>query len=293
MTNLPLVSIVTPAYNAGKFIEDTLRSVICQEYPKIEHIVLDDGSTDNTPHILKRYERAYNLKWLSKSNEGQAATLNKCVELAKGELVVVLNADDVLFDEKTIANIVQYFRLNHGADVAYGHMIVIDEERRLLKTQYTIPWFSYERLLQYHYAYFIAYRREVIRKHQFDHNLEFTMDYEQALRMAKAGVKFGCLNKILYGYRRHKKTKSLSRRKDQRVETKDVQRRYGRKFSFQNLAIRLFDLFVLLCLKIYGLKTITDLFSCPEKFRLAFPIRFGSPLKMAVGQIAPYVTIEM
>jgi len=80
---LPLVSIVTPAYNAERFIEDTIKSVMNQTYPYIEHIIIDDGSTDETPKILQKFEKLYNLKWFSKKNEGQAVTLNKCIDLAQ------------------------------------------------------------------------------------------------------------------------------------------------------------------------------------------------------------------
>jgi len=288
MYNMPLVSVVTPAYNAEKFIETTLKSVMCQTYANVEHIVIDDGSTDKTADILRKYEGTCNLKWFSKPNEGQAITLNKCIDLARGELVVILNADDALFDTKVIANLVR----NRETDVVYGHMAIIDERNRLLKIQYAMPRFSYDRLLQAHFAYFICYRREIVCRYRFDPTLDFVMDYEQCLRMARDGVRFGCLNRILLAYRRHEATKSVSRRKDQRAETKEVQKRYGRRFSIYYLFMNLLDRFILLCLKICGVKTVVELYFHPEKFHLAFPIRFGSLLKTVTGQLVPYIWLK-
>jgi glycosyltransferase involved in cell wall biosynthesis len=113
----PLISIITPAYNAGRFIEDTLKNVMCQKYENLEHIVIDDGSTDSTVDILRKYESTYNLKWFSKSNEEQAVTVNKGFDIAKGQIVVWLNADDVLFSKRVIADVVETFNKNPEVDV--------------------------------------------------------------------------------------------------------------------------------------------------------------------------------
>ena len=77
MKDKPLVSIVTPSYNQGRFIEDTILSVKNQDYPNIEHIVVDGGSTDNTLDILKKYEGTYNMRWISEPDEGQSDAVNK------------------------------------------------------------------------------------------------------------------------------------------------------------------------------------------------------------------------
>ncbi|MEM2568057.1 MAG: glycosyltransferase, partial [Candidatus Bathyarchaeia archaeon] len=100
--NDTLVSIITPSLNQGRFIRETLLSVKSQDYPCIEHIVIDGGSTDDTLMILKRYEGTYNLRWISEPDEGHSDAVNKGFRMAQGEIVGWLNSDDVYFDRSTV-----------------------------------------------------------------------------------------------------------------------------------------------------------------------------------------------
>ncbi len=93
-SQLPLVTIITPVYNRASFLDETIQSVLSQDYPHIEYIVLDDGSTDNTCEVLGKYkERIY---WESHPNMGETRTVNKGFAMAKGEIVCVVNSDDPL-----------------------------------------------------------------------------------------------------------------------------------------------------------------------------------------------------
>lgn len=91
MTQLPLISILTPSYNQGAYIEQTIASVLAQDYPRLEHIVIDGGSTDDTVSILERYPH---LKWVSEKDRGQADSLNKGLAMATGSIVGWVNSDD-------------------------------------------------------------------------------------------------------------------------------------------------------------------------------------------------------
>src|SRR3982750_267888 len=91
MTQLPLISILTPSYNQGRYIQQTITSVLAQKYPRLEHIVIDGGSTDDTVSILKRYPH---LKWISEKDRGQADSLNKGLAIATGSIVGWVNSDD-------------------------------------------------------------------------------------------------------------------------------------------------------------------------------------------------------
>jgi glycosyltransferase involved in cell wall biosynthesis len=96
-SKLPLISVLTPSYNQGKYIEQTIASVLEQNYPRIEHIVMDGGSTDETVSILKRCPH---LRWVSEPDGGQADSLNKGLRMATGDIVGWVNSDD--FYEKAV-----------------------------------------------------------------------------------------------------------------------------------------------------------------------------------------------
>lgn len=121
---LPLVSIVTPAYNQAEFLAETIESVLAQDYPNIEYIVLNDGSTDNTEEILIRYSGR--LKWETQVNMGQAATLNKGWSISTGKYVGYLSSDDILYPS-AVGDLVEIFERSPEVGVAYCDFDIINE----------------------------------------------------------------------------------------------------------------------------------------------------------------------
>jgi glycosyltransferase involved in cell wall biosynthesis len=113
----PLVSIVTPTYNQADFLRDTLESVLSQDYPHIEHQVIDDGSTDRTPEILAEYADRISLE--RHENRGQTPTINKGWERAKGEILTWLNSDDT-FLPGAVTSAVEYFNQHPEVDIVFG-----------------------------------------------------------------------------------------------------------------------------------------------------------------------------
>src|SRR5216683_2474775 len=93
--NRPLVSLVTPAYNQAQYLEQTIESVLSQDFHSFEYVVLDDGSTDATRDVLGRYTGR--LRWETHANMGQARTLNKGWHMSSGDIVGYLSADDILY----------------------------------------------------------------------------------------------------------------------------------------------------------------------------------------------------
>ena len=93
-SELPLVSVITPAYNRASYLDETIQSVLGQDYTNIEYIVLDDGSTDNTRDVLEKYDGR--IVWETHPNMGETRTVNKGFGMAHGEIVVVVNSDDPL-----------------------------------------------------------------------------------------------------------------------------------------------------------------------------------------------------
>ena len=108
---LPKISIVTPSFNQGQFIEQTMRSVIMQGYPNLEYIIIDGGSTDNTIEIIKKYEH-YITYWVSEPDQGQYDAINKGFARSTGEIMAWLNSDDLYFPFafKTVASIMSQLR---------------------------------------------------------------------------------------------------------------------------------------------------------------------------------------
>lgn len=119
----PLVSIVTPSLNCGAFIEETLRSVEQQDYPRVEHIVLDSGSTDETLAILARHP---SVRVVTPAPQGLSAKVNLGFSIARGEIVAWINADD-FYLPGAISKAVDAFKRNPGVAVVYCNFLQVDE----------------------------------------------------------------------------------------------------------------------------------------------------------------------
>jgi glycosyltransferase involved in cell wall biosynthesis len=205
------VTIVTPSFNQGKFIERTLRSVAVQTGVSVEHVVRDGGSTDQTVDILKRSLPAEN--WSSKKDGGQADAVNKGISATGGEIIGWLNSDDIYYPD-AIAEIVAQFESRPEVDVIYGMADHIDENDRAFESYPSEPW-NFERLKE---TCFICqpaafFRRKVVEQFGLlDEELHFCMDYEFWLRLGKAGVQFHYLERKLAGSRMYAGNKTLGSR---------------------------------------------------------------------------------
>ena len=200
----PLVSVVTPSYNQAQFIEENILSVKSQDYPNIEHIIIDGGSTDETVEILKRYEGTYNLRWVSEPDEGHADAVNKGFAMSRGEIVGWLNSDDVYFDRGTISAVVEVFQKHPEADIIYGDCVYIWEDGTILRVQ-CVPGFRYSRLLRGCFLEqpAVFFRRHVVKKHKLDKRLKVAIDYEYWLRIGRE-YRFVHIHRILAADRNHR-----------------------------------------------------------------------------------------
>jgi len=129
--NPPLVSIVTPSFNKGQYIEETIRSVLSQDYPAIEYIVIDGGSTDGTLSILEKYRGK--ITWVSEPDKGQSDAINKGWRQAKGEIIAYLNADDT-YTPGAVRTAVGYLLTHPDTGMVYGDGILTDEHGKILST---------------------------------------------------------------------------------------------------------------------------------------------------------------
>ena len=120
------ISIITVSYNSEKTIEDTLNSVLIQDYENYEYIIIDGKSTDNTVKIIKQYENKFNgkLKWISEKDEGIFDAMNKGIKMALGDIIGILNSDDVLTNKSVLKKIVENIKDNDGV---YSNLLMLDE----------------------------------------------------------------------------------------------------------------------------------------------------------------------
>lgn len=201
----PLVSIITPSFNQGQFIEETILSVKNQGYPNVEHIIVDGGSTDNTLEILKKYESTYDMRWISERDEGQYDAINKGFRKAKGDILGWINSDDVYVSD-AISKIVDCFIAHTEAEVLYGGWYHINEKNSILMARQRVRPFDLKRLRRYDFinpsATFI--RASIIHEGFFlDHSIAHFGDWDWYLRIASAGWKFYFLDEKLCYFRIH------------------------------------------------------------------------------------------
>lgn len=187
MSSLPLVSIITPSYNHERFIKQTIESILMQDYPNIEHIVVDGGSTDGTLSILQSYARLGNrFRFVSEKDRGQSHAINKGLAMAKGEIIGWLNSDDT-YQPGAVRKAVHALQQHTECGMVQGKCYTINEHSHVTSALQATPA-DYSKL--YH-GCVICQPAAFIRKSIFeqvggvDEGLNFCMDYDLWIRIAK------------------------------------------------------------------------------------------------------------
>ena len=213
-TDLPVISIVTPCLNRSQFIEEAIQSVLRQDYPYVEHIVVDGVSTDGTLEILRRYQH---LRVISEPDNGLYDALNKGLRLARGEIVGQVNSDDCYAND-IFSTVARRFMGDPELDAVCGGAIAFDENadgRRVTIADYQKP---HHKELSFHNftcgvpiinARFFR-RRVYERVGLYDTRYPITADRDFMLRVALAGVKNAPLEGLVYHYRRHPGSQTLN-----------------------------------------------------------------------------------
>ncbi len=210
----PLVSIVIPAYNAAPYLRQAIDSVLSQDYPHVELLVLDDGSTDDTRDILRGYGNRFS--WESHANMGQAATINKGWRMAKGEIWSYLSADDALAPD-AVRKAIPY--LTDGVVLAYGDFNLIDSSSRHIR-RVEAPDFNYQdmfsRLICQPGPGVFMKRRAVEAAGFWDGAYRQMPDYDLWLRLGLQG-RFVRVSEVLASFRVHEQSQTFAVADEQRA----------------------------------------------------------------------------
>jgi glycosyltransferase involved in cell wall biosynthesis len=226
---MPIVSIVTPSYNQGIFLEATIESVLEQGYPNIEYIVVDGGSTDESIEIIKKYEK-YLAWWCSEKDNGQSDAINKGWRRAQGEIFAYLNSDDVLVTD-AINLVIDAYRSYPLGGIYYGDWIYINKEGVEVGRKKSSPC-NFRELLINGQGKFVAqaasfYRSDLVRQiGLLDETLHFSMDYDLLLRLSRL-AKMIYIPQPLAEIRLHSHSKSSTFVEKHYQESLAVQVKYG------------------------------------------------------------------
>lgn len=226
MMEVPLVSVLTPSFNQGRFLRDCIGSVLKQSYARVEHVICDGGSTDQTLDIL--HGAPETVRWIREPDRGQSHAINKALALSRGDIIGWLNSDDAYFDPCSIEKAVALFARDPEIDVVYGHSALVGADGSLLHFMW-VPPFSYR---LYRYANFIIQpaafiRRSALGETLVDEDLDFAIDRELWLRLGSRGHRFARLDRVVAIDRHHETRKVYTMQTVGRREDRQLYAAYG------------------------------------------------------------------
>ena len=212
LKTLPKISIVTPSYNQGDYLEDTIQSVLDQSYQNLEYIIIDGGSTDNSVNIIKKYEK-YLAYWVSEKDQGQSHAINKGFSHATGDIFAWLNSDDCYMTEALDCIVSTYIK-NKNYDIFVGTGQIVDAHGNALHNtkppgEITVEsiynWFNGSDFVQP--SCFFT-KEAWLRSGPLDENIHIALDVDLWLRMAISGCKYLSVDKVISSVKWHEKAKT-------------------------------------------------------------------------------------
>lgn len=222
LVGMPGISIVTPSYNQADYIEHTLRSVLDQDYPNLQHVVQDAQSDDGTADVLEGFSHKQLIINIEK-DAGQADALNRGFKQTTGEIMAYLNSDDLLLPG-TLNFVGAFFRDHPEVDVIYGNRLIVNEAG-LEIGRWVLPYHDEELLqfIDYIPQETLFWRRSIWNNvgEQFDASLKFAMDWDLILRFSAAGARFRHVPELFGVFRAHSTQKTQA----------DFQSRGGREMD--------------------------------------------------------------
>jgi glycosyltransferase involved in cell wall biosynthesis len=224
--NYPKISIVTPSYNQAQFLERTILSVLNQNYPNLEYIIIDGGSMDGSVEIIKKYEK-YLTYWISEKDKGQSHAINKGFQKSTGEILAWLNSDDTYLPE-ALYKVVKSFEQNPEADLIFGNIYFINENGKeigeLRFTRFDFDTLIYEGGNLHQTGTFWT-RNIYKRVGGINPNYKFCMDYDFFCKVAEMGRLF-YIKDYFANFRIHTNAKSSTINTIGHKEHKEIMMRY-------------------------------------------------------------------
>lgn len=234
----PRISIVTPSYNQAEFLERTILSVLNQNYPNIEYIIIDGGSNDGSVQIIEKYQK-FLTYWVSEKDDGQSHALNKGFEKSTGEILAYINSDDT-YDPGALFKIAAAFKANPHADIVFGNVAHVNKEDQVVGECRFTP-FSFASLIYeggaLHQPGAFWGRAAHERVNGMNPKYQFCMDYDFFCRVAEHGnLKY--IREHIANFRLHETSKSLTLTEQGFREHEEIVTRYRRTNNHYLVAFR-------------------------------------------------------
>jgi len=213
MSALPKISVVTPSFNSIHTIRETIESVRQQNYPNVEHIVMDGGSKDGTVELLKEYPH---LRWVSEKDEGHYHAMNKGIQASTGDVIEILNSDDCL-RPGALDTVGRGFAENLEWDAIFGDVMFVDgKNKEIYRREEAI--YDYD-VMRYSGVGYVIHPALFVRRSVHDRlglydykRFLNACDYSFELELGRSGCRVGHVNALLINYRFHEYGQSADRR---------------------------------------------------------------------------------
>lgn len=202
----PKISIVTPSYNQGQYLEESIRSVLLQNYPNLEYLVMDGGSKDGSIDILMKYE-PWLTYWVSELDRGQSAAINRGFNIGSGEIFSWLNSDD-FYSPHMLTRAALYLAKHSDVGMIYGDRNVVDNSSKIIEVRRYFYFFRWQLRFMSGIPQETAFwRADIFNKvGQLDEQLQYAMDFDLWWRFSKV-TKIQYIPQFIGNYRNHKATK--------------------------------------------------------------------------------------